>query len=116
MKKIELKDVNAYNPPGHHGMSTLRLQGTEETGITQFWMGMSHILPGGGCDWGYEDNPMEKVYFCLEGQITVKNKEETVVMKKNDSLYLGPNEGREFTNATNLPATILVVINYPDEK
>ena len=66
MKKIKLEEVKAYEAPGHFGMTAMRLQGTEETGITKFWMGLSHFLPNGGAEWGYEDNPLEKVYFVLE--------------------------------------------------
>ena len=69
---------------------------------------------GGGAEWAYEDNPLEKVYFVLEGEVTVKSKTEEFVLRKYDALYLGPNEGRELKNMTNLPATMLVVINTPD--
>jgi quercetin dioxygenase-like cupin family protein len=57
---------------------------------------------------------LEKVYHVLEGEITVKSKTETFVLAKGDTLYLGPNEGREVINATNMPASMLVVINYPE--
>ena len=114
MKKVELKDVKPYEAPGHFGMTAMRLQGKEETGIQEFWMGLSHFLPGGGAEWAYEDNPLEKVYFVLEGEITVKSKKEEFVLRKWDSLYLAPNEGRELINNTNKPASMLVVINNPD--
>jgi glyoxylate utilization-related uncharacterized protein len=114
MKKIELKDVKPYDAPGHFKMTAMRLQGKEETGVQKFWMGLSHFLPGGGAEWGYEDNPLEKVYFVLEGEITVKTKAKEVVLRKYDSIFLEPNEGREIMNKTNLPASMLVVINYPE--
>lgn len=114
MKKIQLKDVKPYEAPGHFGMTAMRLSGKEETGAKKFWMGLSHFLPGGGAGWAYEDNPLEKIYFVLEGEITVKSKTEEHVLRKWDVLYLGPNEGREVINKTNLPASMLVVINYPD--
>lgn len=114
MKKIQISDVKPYSAPGHFGMTAMRLHGAEESGATKFWMGLSHFLPGGGADWAYEDNPLEKVYFVLEGEITVKSKTETFVLRKGDSLFLGPNEGRELVNATNMPASMLVVINYPN--
>jgi glyoxylate utilization-related uncharacterized protein len=113
MKKVELKEVKTYAAPGHFGMTAMRLNGKEETGATKFWMGLSHFLPGGGAEWAYEDNPLEKVYFVLEGEVTVKNKTEEFVLRQYDTLFLGPNEGRELMNKTNLPATMLVVINYP---
>lgn len=112
MKKIQLKDVKPYQAPKHFNMASLKLHGTEETGATKFWMGMSHFLPGGGAEYAYEDSPTEKIYFVLDGEITVKSKTETFVLKKNDSIFIGPNEGREMINETNQVATVLVVINY----
>ena len=111
MKKVELKDVAPYNAPLHFDMKAMKLQGKDETGITKFWMGMSYFLPGGGAEWAYEDNsPTEKVYFVIDGEITVKGKTEEFVLKKGDSLFIGPNEGRSMINNTNQVATVLVVI------
>jgi len=114
MKKVRIEDLTAYEAPGHFGMTAMRIHGKAETGGSKFWMGLSHFLPGGGAQWAYEDNPLEKVYHVLEGEITVKSKSETFVLEKGDTLYLGPNEGREVVNDTNLPASMLVVINYPE--
>ncbi|MBT8342277.1 MAG: cupin domain-containing protein [Desulfatitalea sp.] len=113
MKKVEIKDLKGYAAPGHFGMTAMRIHGTEETGATKFWMGLSHFLPGGGAEWAYEDSPLEKVYHVLDGEITVKSKTETFVLRKGDTLYLEPNEGREVVNAANMPASMLVIINYP---
>jgi Uncharacterized protein, possibly involved in glyoxylate utilization len=112
MKKVELKDVSAYLAPKHFDMKSMKLHGTEETGATKFWMGMSYFLPGGGAEYAYEDSPTEKIYYVLDGEITVKSKTETFVLKKDDSIFIGPNEGREMINETNTVATVLVVINY----
>lgn len=112
MKKVELANVKPYLAPKHFDMRSMRLQGTEETGATKFWMGMSYFLPGGGAEYAYEDSPTEKIYFVIDGEITVKSKTETFVLKKNDSLFIGPNEGREMINETNAVATVLVVISY----
>ncbi|MGB9440773.1 MAG: cupin domain-containing protein [Desulfobacterales bacterium] len=114
MKKIQISDLKPYAAPGHFGMTAMRLHGKEESGATRFWMGLSHFLPGGGAEWAYEDNPLEKIYFVLEGELTVKSKTEEFVLRKGDSLFLGPNEGRELINNTNMPASMLVVINYPE--
>jgi glyoxylate utilization-related uncharacterized protein len=114
MKKVRIEDLETYEAPGHFGMTAMRIQGKEETGATKFWMGLSHFLPGGGAEWAYEENPLEKAYFVLEGELTVKSSTETVVLSKGDSLFLGPNEGRELINATNMPASMLVVVNYPE--
>jgi glyoxylate utilization-related uncharacterized protein len=111
MKKRSLKDVKPYAAPGHFDMVALKLHGAQESGAIKFWMGMSHFLPGGGANYAYEDSPTEKIYFVLNGEITVKSKNETFVLKKNDSIFIGPNEGREIINETNEVATVLVVIS-----
>jgi quercetin dioxygenase-like cupin family protein len=113
MKKIELKNVSPYSAPGHFNMTALRLQGKDETGISKFWMGMSYFLPGGGADWAYDkDSPTEKVYYVLDGEITVTSKDEEFVLREGDSLFIGPNEGRSMLNKSNRVAAVLVVITY----
>ena len=112
MKKFSLSDAKPYAAAKHFNMTAMRLQGKEETGIQKFWVGVSYFLPGGGAEWAYEDNSNEKVYIVLDGEITVKNKQEEVTLRPMDSLYLGPNEGRSILNKTNKPVTMMVVINY----
>jgi mannose-6-phosphate isomerase-like protein (cupin superfamily) len=112
MKKVSLSQVKPYAAAKHFNMTALRLQGKDESGIQKFWMGVSYFLPGGGAEWAYEDNPNEKVYLVLDGELTVKNKSEEITLGPMDSLYLGPNEGREIINKTNKVVTMVVVINY----
>ena len=73
---------------------------------------MTHFLPNGGAEYAYEDSPTEKVYVVLEGEVTIKTKTEDYILKKYDSIFLAPNEGRSIINETNMPATMLVVVNY----
>lgn len=112
MKKVRLSDVKPYAAPKHFDVSTLRLQGKDETGIQKFWMGLSYFLPGGGSEWGYEDSPTEKVYIVLDGEITIKSKTEEYTLGPMDSLYIAPFEGREIINKTNKTVTMLVCMNY----
>lgn len=114
MKIRSLAEVKPYDPPKHFGCVSMRLTGKEETGITKFWTGMSHFLPGGGAEWDYEDSPTEKVYFVLSGEMTVKDKNGEHTLKQYDSLYIPPKEGRSMLNKSNLPCTVLVSISYPD--
>ena len=110
MKKITLEQVKPYEVPKHFNMVALRLQGKEETGAQKFWVGLSHFLPGGGAE--YDASPAEKVYFVLEGEITVKTEKEEITLSPWDSVYIAPNEGRSIINKTNKPASMLVIINY----
>jgi quercetin dioxygenase-like cupin family protein len=111
MKKIEIKDVKPYEAVGHFGMTAMRLHGREETGTTKFWMGLSHFLPGGGADMGA--TPTEKIYFVLEGEVTIQTPTEEIILRQHDSIFIGPGEERAILNKTNLPASMLVIINYP---
>jgi len=112
MVKVELAQARPYEAPGHFQMTALKLHGREETGSRGFWVGLSHFLPGGGAE--FDASPAEKVYFVLEGELTVKGADgKAVTLGPWDSLYIAPNEGREIVNGTNRPASMLVIISYP---
>ena len=112
MKKVKLSDVKTYTAAGHFNMVPMRLSGKDETGAQKFWVGLSHFLPGGGAEYAYEDSPTEKFYFVLSGELTVKTKKEEFTIGPMDGLYIGSNEGRELLNKTNMPVSMLVVVNY----
>jgi len=112
MKQVKFNEVKPYKAPLHFDCSTLKLHGTEETGAKEFWMGVTHFLPGGGAEYAYEDSPIEKIYVVLDGQVTIKTKTEEYVLNKYDSIFIAPNEGSSIINETNMPATMLVVVNY----
>lgn len=112
MKKVTLADVSPYDAPKHFAMTALRLHGREETGTHTFWVGLSHFLPGGGAE--FDASPAEKVYFVLDGEMTIRTEEESVTLGPWESVFIAPDEGREIVNETNRPASMLVVINYLD--
>ena len=112
MKKLELKDVKPYEAAGHFKMVALRVQGKDETGLQNFWIGLSHFLPGGGADMSATN--FEKAYFMLSGTLTIitKDKQE-IVLHPMDSLYIPPGEERAIINRENVPASMLVIAAYP---
>jgi glyoxylate utilization-related uncharacterized protein len=112
MKKITLNQVKPYEAKGHFNMVAMRLSGKEETGAQKFWVGLSHFLPGGGAEYAYEDSPTEKFYFVLDGQLTIRSKKEEFTLGPMEGVYIAPNEGREIINKTNMPVSMLVVVNY----
>lgn len=115
MIKRTIEELTSYEAPGHFGMTAMRIHGKAETSAEKFWMGLSTFLPGGGAEWAYEDNPLEKVYYVLEGEITVTDKDgKKYVVHKDESISFSPNEGRGLKNESNLPARMLVIINYPN--
>jgi quercetin dioxygenase-like cupin family protein len=107
-------DAKPYEAPNHFAMKSLRLQGFEDGGPTNFWVGLSHFLPGGGA--GPDATPIEKVYVVLAGYITVTAEEQEHVLGPMDSVRIGPNVERKVLNTGNDVATMLVVLPYPPGK
>ena len=90
MIKRTYEELEPYFPAGHFGVTCKRYHGKDET-------------------------PLEKVYFVLEGEMTVTDKDgNKYVIHKNESISFPPNEGRGLKNESGKPAKMLVIINYPD--
>ncbi|MEP2945688.1 MAG: cupin domain-containing protein [Lentilitoribacter sp.] len=111
LKRFE--DAETYEAPNHFGVTGLRLQGFEDGGPENQWIGLSQFLPNGGA--GPDSTPFEKVYVVLEGEMTVIIDGEETVLRKYDSCTIAPNEVRKIENRSNLVCTMLVVIPYPPE-
>jgi len=107
------KDAQSYDAPNHWGVHGLRLQGFEEGGPTNQWIGFSQFLPGGGA--GPDSTPFEKVYVVLEGEMTVEIGGQITVLGPMDSCTIAPNEVRRIENRSNHICKMLVVIPYPPE-
>lgn len=107
------KDAQPYDAPNHFGTVGLRLQGFEDDGPKNQWVGLSQFLPGGGA--GPDSTPFEKVYVVLEGEMTVTVDGEATVLGKYDSATIPPGEVRTIENKTNDVCLMLVVIPYPTE-
>jgi len=103
--------AKSYNPPKHSGCVSYRLQGMDASSVRDFWVGMSHFLPGGGAE--LDATPVEKVYVVLSGEITVEAGGQRLTLKPFDSCVIGKNEERSIVNESSLPATILVAISTP---
>ncbi|HVB34963.1 MAG TPA: cupin domain-containing protein [Patescibacteria group bacterium] len=98
-----------YVAPRHNACVGYRLQGSDATKVDDFWVGMSHFLPGGGAD--RDASPFEKVYVVISGEITVETAGERVTLKALDSCVIGKNEERTLVNESHLPCSMLVVIS-----
>ena len=105
------EDAKPYDAPNHWGVVGLRLQGFEDGGPENQWVGLSQFLPGGGA--GPDSTPFEKVYIVLEGEMTVTVNDEDTVLRPLDSCTIAPGEVRKIENRSNHAAKMLVVIPYP---
>jgi len=110
MKKVGISDAIRYFPPAHNDCACFRLQGQQETGTTQFSLGCTHFLPGGGADFS-PCRPFDTIYFCIDGEITITDKDAVDwVLKKNDSIFIAGDEGRSIQNKTQYPASMMVIL------
>ncbi|MFA3918872.1 cupin domain-containing protein [Ruegeria hyattellae] len=107
------KDAQPYEAPNHFGCHGLRLQGFEEGGPTNQWIGFSQFLPGGGA--GPDSTPFEKVYVVLDGEMTVIVDGMETTLGPMDSCTVAPGEVRKIENRSNYTCKMLVVIPYPPE-
>ena len=108
MIKRSFVEAKEYVAPNHRACTTLRLFGAEMGGSKGLIVGISHFLPGGGA--GPDASPPEKVYYVLEGELTVIAGGRETVLEPGDSCYIGPNESREIVNRSNDVCTILVAV------
>jgi mannose-6-phosphate isomerase-like protein (cupin superfamily) len=107
-------DAETYDAPNHWGVVGLRLQGFEDGGPENQWIGYSQFLPGGGA--GPDSTPFEKVYVVLSGEMTVIIDDNETVLGPMDSCTIAPNEVRKIENRSNHACNMLVVIPYPNGK
>jgi quercetin dioxygenase-like cupin family protein len=112
MQVTRIADAKPYEAPKHHGGHMLRLQGHDASPAQNYWVGLSHFLPGGGAD--HDATPLEKVYVVLDGEVTVTTDDAEATLGPLDSCYLAPDEARSVQNRTNRPASMLVVMPYPE--
>ena len=97
-----------YEAPNHFDMRAMRLQGLEAGGPEKFWVGLSHILPGGRA--GPDAGGLEKVYVILEGELTLRSDGAEAVLGRLDSCAIGPGVVREIFNAGKEVVTMLVIM------
>jgi mannose-6-phosphate isomerase-like protein (cupin superfamily) len=111
MQVTRLGDAKPYQAPKHFACTALRLQGWDASQAAGFWVGLSHFLPGGGCE--RDATPLEKVYVVVDGEVVVTTDDGETTLGRYDSCRVAPGEARSLVNRTNLPALMLVVMPYP---
>ncbi len=67
---------------------------------------MSQILPGGHTS--LDASPIEKIYFVVEGELTIETPDGETTLSQFDSCRIAPNEARALKNKTNKPVIVLL--------
>jgi quercetin dioxygenase-like cupin family protein len=113
MHVTRISDARPYEARSHFDMVALRLQGKDVGGGSKFWTGLSHFLPGGGAD--SSASPLERIYVVVDGEVTITSGGSEFTLGPLDSIHFDGGEERAIVNHTNLPASMLVIMEYPDE-
>lgn len=71
-------------------------------------LGMSQILPGGHTS--LSASPIEKIYFVLDGELTIETPDGETTLYPNDSCRIAPNEARALKNNTNKTVTTVLAM------
>jgi len=112
MHVTRFADAKPYDAARHFNMTGLRLQGFDASPTTEFWVGLSHFLPAGGAE--NSASPLERVYVCVAGTVTIVTDEGDVELKPMDSVHLASGDKRAIINRTNDIASMLVIMPYPE--
>ena len=115
MQVTRFDDAPRYDAPKHYEMRSMRLQGFDVSDSKTTWVGLSHFLPGGGAEM--DAGPIEKIYVCLAGEITVELAGGKIEkLGPLDSCLIPAGEARAVRNEKNDIATMLVVMPYPEKR
>ena len=109
MKVTRLDEAKPYEAKLHYHMEALRLQGLEASELKNFSVSLSYFHPGGGAEMSA--SPNEKVYFVLDGEVTVITDGTETQLTQMDSCFIGFNEQRAVENRGDKTAIMLVIVS-----
>jgi len=107
MQIIRLADATPFDPPGHHGVGPLRLQGGDTSATQNLSVVLSHYLPGGQAESAAQ--PTETVYVVVTGELTMISEGTEETLRQYDSVHFTAGAVREVINRSPLPASMLVI-------
>ena len=73
--------------------------------------GITYFIPGGGCDYGA--NPLESIYYILEGEMTLKTEDGETVLHAGDSFHCCGGCPKSVTNTGTTVCKMLVTLLPP---
>ena len=112
-KITRVNESYTYEAPGHFGCLTTRLHDPQDVNDGVLINGLTHFLPGGGTDMG--NNPMESIYYIVEGEMTLKTDVGEFVLHAGDSFHCGPGTNKCVKNTGTSSAKMLVVLTNPNK-
>ena len=97
-----------YTAPKHFDVRTTRLHNPVDVNEGKVTMGLSHFLPGGGCEFG--SNAKESIYYIVSGEMDITTEDGTTTLHAGDSFHCGPNTLKGIVNNGTESCQMLVVL------
>ena len=110
-KGVEGSTVYTYVAPGHNECVPTRLHDPADVDGGKMIQGITYFIPGGGCDYGA--NPLESIYYILEGQMTLKTEDGETVLNAGDSFHCCGGCPKSVTNNGTTVTKMLVTLLPP---
>lgn len=117
-KDTEGSTVYSYTAPGHYDCEPTRLHdvaggGANDVDGGKMIMGITYFQPGGRTDFGA--NPLESIYYILEGEMTLKTDTEETVLHAGDSFRCAGGVNKSVTNNSDGVTQMLVCLLPPQK-
>ena len=114
-KIVRKEEATFYEAPGHYDMRPTRLHNPQDVNVGRMIMGVSHFLPGGGCEFG--SNPLESIYYILEGEMDLETEDGCkTTLHQGDSFHCGPGTKKGIRNNGCTTCRMLVCLVPPETK
>lgn len=115
-KIVRKNEATFYEAPGHYDMRPTRLHNPQDVNDGKMVMGLSHFLPGGGCEYGA--NPLESIYYIIEGEMDIEIEVEgeeacKTTLRAGDSFHCGPFTKKGIKNNGPVTCQMLVALIPP---
>jgi len=111
-------EAYTYEAPGHFDVRTTRLHDPQDVNSGGITMGLSHFLPGGGCEYG--SNARESIYYVIDGEMYLESElgtenEVKTTLYAGDTYHCGPHTKKSVVNTGSTACQMLVVLITPPE-
>lgn len=111
-KVVRKNEAYAYEAKGHYDVRATRLHNPEDVNNGQMVFGLSHFLPGGGCEFGSNDK--ESIYYILSGQMDLECEDGyKTTLFAGDTFHCGPHTKKAVKNSGSESTQMLVCIVPP---
>jgi glyoxylate utilization-related uncharacterized protein len=106
MKTIKAADGASYDAAKHFNVTAVKK--LEPSISLRTTVAVATFQPNGGAEMSSSE--AERVYYVIDGSITVKGNSESHTLSRGDLIYIAPGETREIAINGGKPATTLVII------